>query len=287
MSSRHRLTITQPTSIPSFTTLRSNVNGTQPDMQPAMTYSQFLGGLTFNIHAPILKEEPFQSPSIPYPVTSTLFGDAFAAGPSHHSQQRNMAPGKYNDNGGGGTASGWIKDFFGQDIYVGHGRIEEIDDDPELAATPRARPSASSRLHSSQPASHASFGFNDESNFLISTPPPCPQPRKLPSLRAHSTTSELFYHNTAANNWVPTLPPTQPASPVPDTPKMNDLGIRTPPIPVVPDDPNEVSLVTENLNLLESSQEAVRFLTTVRRVLPSSFIFELTHCSYLHLKLQT
>lgn len=228
-----------------------------------MTYSQFLGGLPFNIHAPIFEEESFQPSSIPYPATSTLFGDAFAAGPSSYPQQRNMTRGEYNSDQNGGTASGWIKDVYGKDIYVGHGRIEEVDDDAELAATPRARSSASSRLHSSPPASHASFGFNDENNFIISTPPPCPRPKKLPSLRAHSTASELFYHNTGANNWVPTLPPTQPASPLLETPKMDHLGSRVPPIPVAPDDPNEVSLVTENLELLDSSQESVRFLSTV------------------------
>ncbi|KAJ3509348.1 hypothetical protein NLJ89_g5263 [Agrocybe chaxingu] len=153
--------------------------------------------------------------------------------------------------------SGWIKDVFGRDQYVGHGKIEEVEDDNDdgVAAsvnlsddqednfeTPRGKSTAvPSSLHAGD---YDLNGFREDDIPLNSTPPPGPRLKKLPSLRA-TTTSE--YHSwKATSTTAPTMAAPGPAS-------VSGVGL---------DEPTEVEMVRENLELLNSSKEHVKFMGT-------------------------
>lgn len=143
------------------------------------------------------------------------------------------------------TISAWTKDFAGQDIYVGHGKIEEVGSDFEenanqdLASSFKLGP-----LLSLNAGDHESNELiNDEFSHL--SPPPCPKLRRLPSLQPTLTGSD---HMSFGATSVPAITATTNAG--------NSAQL--------PDDSVEVHLVTHNLVMVESSLEDVQFMNTVR-----------------------
>ncbi|KAF8963613.1 hypothetical protein BDZ97DRAFT_984171 [Flammula alnicola] len=248
MAPRRRLP--KPTS--ATTTSTTLQNGVEQPPQPILTYSQFLGAF---------EEEPptmigvFHPPGLSYPTTDNFAFDAFASLEPGPSRARGSPPSDLQSPRVI-VESGWSTDVFGRQQWVGHGRIEDVDDDAvgdsnlgdddeDNFATPRAK---SIGLASTHPGGHEVNGFHEEDIPLISTPPPCPRPKKLPSLRETTTGSE--YHSLKS-------PSTITATAAMDVPA--NAGTSS---PAMLDDPNEVSLVKENLDLLISSQEDVKFMNT-------------------------
>jgi len=250
MAPRRRLP--HPSASATSSTLQTGTAGQLP--QPGFTFSQFLG---------MFEEEPpalsggFLPPGVSYTGESYAF-DTHGSGPSraHSGSYR----GQYV------VESGWSKDVFGKDLYVGHGRIEEVDDEAasnanrggdeeDNLAAPRDRAGASV---SSLPRSHESNAFHSEEYPLISTPPPCPRPKNLPSLRETSSISDIRAFQPFS---VATLPMTRPP---PTTTNATSLFVL--------DERSEINILRENLNLLGSSLEDVKFMNTVRPLLPFHFI---------------
>ncbi|KAF9550615.1 hypothetical protein CPC08DRAFT_321995 [Agrocybe pediades] len=154
-----------------------------------------------------------------------------------------------------------MKDDDGNDYYVGHGKIEEVDDEADIDAnndngdddndlTPRAKKSKQLSPHFSDNESHP------ETIPYNSTPPPGPRPRRLPSLKATTTLSEIpdFNFNSKAIEPVPTEPDIDSPRAAPAEMSPNSTGVL--------DDATEVSYVKENLELLESCTDDIRFMTT-------------------------
>jgi len=141
------------------------------------------------------------------------------------------------------TLSAWTKDFAGQDIYVGHGKIEEVGSDLEESANQDlASPSKLGPLLSLNAGDHESNELiNDELSHL--SPPPCPKLRRLPSLQPTLTCSDHMSFGTTS---IPAITATNAGSSV-----------------QLPDDSVEVHLVTHNLVMVESSLEDVQFMNTL------------------------
>ena len=159
-------------------------------------------------------------------------------GPSHFYNYYQLA--YQSDNH---TVSGWTKDFMGQDVNVGHGKIEEVASDAEESANHDNVSHSRSRLGplSLNAGDHESNELLNDGLSYLSTPP-CPRPKKLPSLQPTPTGSD---HMSFKVTSVPAITTTHCSSPAPD-------------------DPVEVHLVTNNLAMVESSLEDVQFLNTVR-----------------------
>ena len=243
MAPRRRLP--HPSASATSSTLQTGNAGQPP--QPGFTFSQFLG---------MFEEEPpggFLPPGMSYAAESYAF-DTHGSGPSR------VPSGSYR--GPYVVESGWSKDVFGKDLYVGHGRIEEVDDEAASNANrgsneednlpgPRDRAGASVLSH---PRSHESNALHSEEYPLISTPPPCPRPKNLPSLRETSSISDIRAFSGA------TLPMTLP---LPTTTNVTSFVL---------DERSEINILRENLNLLGSSLEDVKYMNTVRPLLSFHFI---------------
>ena len=161
-------------------------------------------------------------------------------------------PGHQSDNY---TTSGWTKDFVGQEVYVGHGKIEEVgsDDDAEEGVNHDNTSHSRTRLG---PLS-LNAGDHHESNELLNdehsypSTPPCPRPRKLPSLQPTPTGSDHQMSFKATT--VPAITTTICSSPAQE-------------------DPVEVRLVTNTLAMVESSLEDIQFMNTVCVSLSTFFL---------------
>ncbi|KIM40374.1 hypothetical protein M413DRAFT_446562 [Hebeloma cylindrosporum] len=234
MAPRRRLP--RPSASATSSTLQNGIVG-QPT-QPGFTFSQFLG--MFDEEPPTLSGG-FHPPGVSYLRADSYPFDAYGPGPSrtHSGSYRGFQPSPYV------VESGWSKDVFGKDLYVGHGRIEEVDD--EAAVSGNRGGDEESNVSSPQNRKTASI-FHSEEYPLISTPPPCPRPKNLPSLRETSTTSDIrtFQPFSAA-----TLPMTLP--PLTSTNATS---------PLILDERSEINILRENLSLLGSSLEDVKFMNT-------------------------
>lgn len=242
MSSRRRLP--HPSTSSSSTGQPQNTIGQAPRV--ILTYSEFLGNfdtvpLSFN-------GDYRHRPSFGTPLTETH--DAFGTGTSRaHSgfYPTTEADPDY------AVENRWTKDMFGRDHWVGHGKIEEVDEDVALASSTGAKSKGKGRANAFSTSSKVANveydlnGFRAEEIPFISSPPPGPRPKKLTSLRPTPTGSD--YHSFKAT------PTVVPAMQVPVNASNSS--------PVL-DDEAEVSLVKENLDLLALSQEDVKFMNTVR-----------------------
>lgn len=155
------------------------------------------------------------------------------------------------------TASGWTKDYTGQEVYIGHGKIEEVgsDDAGEEGANHDNASHSRSRLGplSLNAGDHESNGLLNDGLSYPSTPP-CPRPRKLPSLQPTPTGSD--HHMSFKATTAPAITTTICSSPAPE-------------------DREEVQLVTNSLAMVESSLEDIQFMNTVRiSVLAFFFLFD-------------
>ena len=138
--------------------------------------------------------------------------------------------------------SAWTKDFTGQDVYVGHGKIEEVASDAEESANHDLASWSILAPLSLNAGDHESNELlNDERSYL--SPPPCPALRKLPSLQPTPTGSDHMSFKATS------------------VPAITTIGSSSAPIP---DDSTEVNLVTSNLAMVESSMEDLQFMNTVR-----------------------
>ncbi|KAF8806616.1 hypothetical protein BYT27DRAFT_7101590 [Phlegmacium glaucopus] len=157
-------------------------------------------------------------------------------GPSHlHNYSQ---PGYQTNNY---TISAWTKDFEGQDIYVGHGKIEEVRSDVGESANhgPPSRSGLGPLLALNAGNHESNELLNDELAYL-STPPPCPRPRNLPSLQPTPTGSDYMHFKA-------------PSVPAKTTTSSS-------PAPILS---TEVHLVRNNLAMVELSLEDVQFMNTV------------------------
>jgi len=249
MAPRRRLP--HPSASATSSTLQNGITGQPP--QPGFTFSQFLG--MFDEEPPALNGG-FHPPGVSYPTADSYAFDTHGPGPSraHSGSYRGFHPSMYVVEGG------WSKDVFGKDHYVGHGKIEEVDDEAAASANrggdeynPSTRRTKTSALASSHSGTHS---FHSEEYPLISTPPPCPRPKNLPSLRETSTISDI--HNFQPLSMAPplTAPP---------------LTATNPTSQFVLDEKTEVNILRENLNLLSSALENVKFMNTVCPLLFLSF----------------
>ncbi|KAF8161365.1 hypothetical protein B0H34DRAFT_700651 [Crassisporium funariophilum] len=211
-----------------------------------LTYSNYLGILDPNI---LTTNGDYRTPGSSYPSFDAFQFNIPEPGPSHNYNHSYNTPVPAPQAQEHIIESGWIQDIFGRDIYVGHGTIEEVVDDnagsssnydaEDIYGTPLPKKRV---LVSLKPGEHAPNGFMHEEISYISTPPPCPRPRNLPSLRATSTGSE---HLSFKATSVPAMPTASVSTTAP-----------------VLDPPTEVALVTENLALLASSMEDIQFMNT-------------------------
>ena len=247
-----RRRLPQPTSATTTSsTLRSG--GGQAG-HPVLTYSQFLNAFDNTAQSPSV----FQPPGLSYPASSIYRPDE---GP---------APGPSRARGGsrsfGEVGIMIAGDALQELIYVDeedaddtHGKIEEVGDDDaaidgddrgglgdnDSIETPRARRADAVGRGATTNGVHAP---GDENVPLISTPPPGTRARKLPGLR------ERLSHRSLNAPSTPTA-----------TPGMDIFTPGAgPPSQVAESDPYEVALVKEDLELTISSQEHVKFLSTVR-----------------------
>lgn len=182
----------------------------------------------------------YRPPDAPYHAQGFYYDfNGAEPGPSHYYNYYQPA---YQSNNY--TTSAWTKDFSGQDVYVGHGKIEEVASDAEQSAN-HDNPSSHSRSRlgplSLNAGDHESNELLNDGLSYLSTPP-CPRPRKLPSLQPTPLGSDHMSFN------VPAITTTNCSSPAPD-------------------DPVEVHLVTNSLAMVESSLEDVQFMNTVRCLL--------------------
>ena len=197
----------------------------------------------------------YRPPDAPYHAQGYYYDfNGADPGPSHFYNY--YQPAQQSNNY---TASGWAKDFIGQEVYVGHGKIEEVgsDDAEEEGANLDSNTSHSrSRLG---PIS-LNTGDHHESNELLNdglsypSTPPCPRPRKLPSLQPTPTPTGSDHQMSFKATTVPAITTTICSSPAPE-------------------DPGEVRLVTNSLSMVESSLEDVQFMNTVRVSVPVTFFF--------------
>lgn len=250
MAPRRRLP--HPSASATSSTLQNGTVGQPP--QPGFTFSQFLG--MFDDEPPTLSGG-FHPPAVSFLKADSYAFDTYGPGPSRapSGSYRGFQPSPFV------VESGWSKDVFGKDLYVGHGRIEEVDDEAAASANhggdeeanlsaPRDKTDASVSSHL---GSHESNGFHSEEYPLISTPPPCPRPKNLPSLRATSTTSDIrTFHPFSGATLPMSLPP---------------LTTTNTTSPLILDERSEINILRENLNLLNSSLEDVKFMNTVRPLL--------------------
>lgn len=179
-------------------------------------------------------------PEVPYHAQSNHH-DLNGTEPGSNQFYNYYLPGYQSNNY---TASAWTKDFAGQDVYVGHGKIEEVASDAEESANHDSASHSRPRLGplSLNAGDHESNELlNDELSYLST--PPCPRPKKLPSLQPTPSGSD---HMSFKAKSVPAIITTDCSSPVP-----------------IPDDPVEVRLVTSSLAMVESSLEDVRFMNTL------------------------
>lgn len=143
--------------------------------------------------------------------------------------------------------SAWTTDFTGQDVYVGHGKLEEVGSD-EVEDGAHHDSSSRSRvlglLSSLNAGDHESDELLNDELAYLTTPPPCPRPRKLPSLRPTPTGSDFM-----------------------SAPAITTTGATSSLAPLL-DEHTEVHLVTNNLVMVESSLEDVQFMNTVRVYVP-------------------
>jgi len=199
-------------------------------------------GMFDNNNVPITST--YRPPETPYLAQSYHLDDFnIEPGPSHF---HNYSQPGYQTNHY--TISAWTKDFTGQDVYVGHGKIEEVRSDVEESANhPRL-------LNAGDHESNELL--NDEVAFL--SPPPCPRPRNLPSLQPTPTGSDFMNFKTTS---VPAATATT----------IGNSSERSLPI--------EVHLVTNNLAMVESSLEDVQFMNTVR-VCPRTFDAQSDHLDF-------
>ncbi|PPQ93832.1 hypothetical protein CVT25_013541 [Psilocybe cyanescens] len=242
-----RRRLPHPSASATSSTLQNGMAHFSPEF---VTYSEFLG---------ILDDDPGPIANGVHPSSllsfmaenlnplNTYESDPFTVGPSRpRTHAYEIFPNPTSE-----YETGWIKDVFGKDQYVGHGRIEEVDDDAEAKSNigddddienPRARRSDS---HLSLPFSNDANGHAEDDIPHNASPPPRPQPKKLPSLKATATASD-FQSIKAASTVAPVTAPTNAAA-----------GSST-----VLDDPTEVSLVKENIDLLSLCVEDVKFMNT-------------------------
>ncbi|PPQ98348.1 hypothetical protein CVT26_013604 [Gymnopilus dilepis] len=234
MSSRRRLPRPSASATPSTLGLDSGGFVIQPQV---VTYSEFLG-MFEDESTPVANGTPFNAFA---PLSS---GPSRAQSSTYQGLRSPLSV----------IESGWIKDVFGQDQWIGHGKIEEVDDAAaavslhnsedereETLSTPRAH----STGHIS-PSSHNDInGRLPDDIPLNSTPPPSPRPKKLLSLRETPTGSDN--HSFKATSI------TAPAMP------LRSDGVRA---GSVLDDMTEVALVKENLDLLATCTEDVKEMET-------------------------
>jgi hypothetical protein len=220
-------------------------------------------------------EEPYPGPPVDVFASSSIFGmfdsndvpitsayrppDAPYHSQGYYYDFNSTDPGPsqfYNyyqpaDQSSNYRASGWTKDFTGQEVYVGHGKIEEVQSDVEES------PNHDNGSYSRSRLGPLSLNAGDhESNELLNdemmSTPPCPRPRKLPSLQPTPTGSDHYMSFGATT--------------IPAITITNCSSLAT-------DDPVEVHLVTNSLAMVESSLEDVQFMNTVRVSLSCPRIF--------------
>lgn len=255
MAPRRRLL--HPTSATTTSsTLRSGGGQAGQAGHPVPTYSQFLNAFDYTAQSPSV----FQPPGLSYPASSIYRPDE---GP---------VPGPSRARGGsrsfGEVGIMIAGDALQELIYVGeedsdgaHGKIEEVGDDDKAIdgddhrglgdndsiETPRAQRAATVGRGATTNGVHAP---GNENVPLISTPPPGTRARKLPGLRERLSHRSLNAPSTLTA-----------------TPGMDIFAPGAgPPSQVAESDPYEVALVKEDLELTISSQEHVKFLSTVRYV---------------------
>jgi hypothetical protein len=222
---------------PTTTTMPPDTDPHNPPVDVFASSSIF--GMFDNNDVPITSA--YRPPDAPYHAQGYYYDfNGTDPGPSHFYNYYQPA---YQSNNF--TASAWTKDFTGQDIYVGHGKIEEVgSDDAEESANHDNASHSRSRLGplSMNAGDHESNELLNDGISYLSTPP-CPRPRKLPSLQPTPTGSD--HHMSFKATTVPAITTTICSSPAPD-------------------DPVEVRLVTNSLAMVESSLEDVQFMNTVR-----------------------
>lgn len=246
MTSRRRLPRPSASATPSALGLENGGIGQHPQV---VTYSEFLG-MFDDESTPMMNGTPFNAFA---PLSS---GPSRAQSSTYQGFRSPISV----------VESGWIKDLFGQDQWIGHGKIEEVDDDDAAPAVSLANleddkeeslpiPRARSTARLSSP-SHNDINKHPENDIpLNSTPPPSPRLKKLPSLRETATGSD--HHSFKATSIsTPAMPP------------PSDAGTSV----TVLDDTMEVALVKENLDLLASCTEDVKEMETVRSFYLSSRI---------------
>lgn len=260
MTPRRRL----PRPMSATTTSSTLETGVEQPQQPppVLTYSQFLG--TFDELPPTMVGV-FHPPGLSYRATNSYGFDKFGSpepGPSR-------ARGSPRMNGMTSTVlieNGWPNDVFErEEEWVGHSKIEEVeddiadvsivgddddDDDDDSFEAPRARTTAAMDT-SSHNGGQVPNGVHEGDTPLISTPPRYPQEKKLPSIRdtppgSHIRTVKASSTRTATAGMDDFTPDAGPSSQ-----------------PLMLEDPHEVSLIKENLDLINSSEEDVKVMNKV------------------------
>ena len=187
----------------------------------------------------------YRPPDAPYHAQGYYydFNNGPDPGPSHFYNY--FQPAQQSNNY---TTSGWTKDFIGQEVYVGHGKIEEVGSDK----TEEEGANHDNASHSRSRLGPLSLNAGDhESNVLLNdglsypSTPPCPRLRTLPSLQPTPTPTVSDRHMSFKATTVPAITTTICSSPAQE-------------------DPVEVKLVTNSLAMVESSLEDVQFMNTVR-----------------------
>ncbi|KDR75598.1 hypothetical protein GALMADRAFT_248100 [Galerina marginata CBS 339.88] len=264
MTSRRRLPHRSATATP------STQNGFGPN---PVTYSAFLGMFdqasspVANGNGPYLRH-PSRSPT----ENGFSFHPFDPPGPSRaHSSTYQGFQSPPSD-----VESGWTKDVLGRDQWIGHAKIDDDEDDAAAAVSVNlgeddetdnlATPPPRSTVRLSWPSTDRhTNGHGQDAIPLNSTPPPCPRPRKLPSLR--ETTSGSDNHS---------FKPTSAS-----TPAMAPPTIAGPSSSTAIDDPIEVALVKENLELLATCTEDVKVMETYFFVHPIELSTHIDLCSKL------
>ena len=225
----------RPSAEPTTTTISAE-HYSGPTPADVFTSSNLLG-MFDNNDVPITST--YRPPEVPYNAQNYHYDlNGSEPGPSHFYNYYQPA---YQSNNY--TTSAWTKDFTGQDVYVGHGKIEEVESDAEQSANHDNASRPTLGPLSLNAGDHESNELlNDELSYLST--PPCPRPRKLPSLQPTPSGSD---HMNFKVKSVPAITTTNCSTPVP-----------------IPDDPVEVRLVTDSLAMVESSLEDVQFMNTVR-----------------------
>ena len=224
---------------PTTSTMPAEESYPGPNIPPVDVFaSSNIFGMFDNNDAPITSA--YRPPDAPYHAQGYYY-DFNGPDPGPSQFYNYYQPAHQSNNY---TASGWTKDFIGQEVYVGHGKIEEVGSDAGEGANHDNAPHSRSRLGplSLNAGDHESNELLNDGLSYPSTPP-CPRPRKLPSLQPTPTGSD--HHMSFKATTVPAITTTICSSPAPD-------------------DPGEVRLVTNSLAMVESSLEDVQFMNTVR-----------------------